>query len=126
MQRFEGSAEAKARLRAVIGTMSGEANVGQASERLQISEARFFQLRDQVIKGALQALEPQLPGRPRKEEPEQADRIRLLEERIKRLELELAAAHVRTQLALTMPEVLRASEPGKKRPKRWRMPMRGV
>lgn len=115
VERFDGSQEAKERLRAVMDTLNGSAGVGQACEKLGISEARFYQLRDQVLQEALNALEPQLPGRPRKEEPMQDERVKELEARIKRLELELQASHVRTQLALTMPEVLRMPQAGKKR-----------
>lgn len=112
VERFEGSAEAKGRLKAIIDAMTGATTVAEACARLGVGESRFYQIRDEMLEGALASLEPGMAGRPRKEEPEEEKRLAEMTRRIKRLELELEAAHVRTELALTMPEVL--CLPGKK------------
>lgn len=112
VERFEGSAEAKERLKAIIDAMTGAATVAEVCARLGVGESRFYQIRDEMLEGALASLEPGMAGRPRKEEPEEEKRLAEMTRRIKRLELELEAAHVRTELALTMPEVL--CLPGKK------------
>jgi transposase-like protein len=112
VDRFDGSAEAKERLRAIIDAMTGAATVTEACERLGVGESRFYQIRDEMLAGALASLEPGMAGRPRKEEPAEAAQLTEMARRIQRLELELEAAHVRTELALTMPEVL--CLPGKK------------
>jgi transposase-like protein len=112
VERFEGSAEAKERLKAIIDAMTGATTVAEACARLGVGESRFYQIRDEMLAGALASLEPGMAGRPRKEEPEEEKRLAEMTRRIKRLELELEAAHVRTELALTMPEVL--CLPGKK------------
>ena len=92
--------------------MTGATTVAEACARLGVGESRFYQIRDEMLAGALASLEPGMAGRPRKEEPEEEKRLAEMTRRIKRLELELEAAHVRTELALTMPEVL--CLPGKK------------
>lgn len=118
VDRFDGSAEAKERLKAVIDAMTGASTVAEACARLGVGESRFHQIRDEALAGALSSLEPRMPGRPRKEEPEEAGQLAQMEKRIRRLELELEAAHVRTELALTMPELMRVPDKKNSRAKK--------
>ena len=115
MDRFEGSAEAKERLKAIIEAMTGASTVAEACVRLGVGESRFFQLRDEMLAGALSSLEPKMPGRPARQESEEAELLAQMDKRLRRLELELEAAHVRTELALTMPHLMHV--PGKKKKK---------
>jgi transposase-like protein len=106
VERLEGPAEAKRRLRVVLETLTGERGVGEAAAELGLSEARFHQLRRQVLESALDGLCPQAPGRPRKPEPPPS-RIEELEHELQELRIDLQAARVRTEIALTMPHLLR-------------------
>jgi transposase-like protein len=115
VDRFDGSAEAKERLKAIIDAMTGASTVAEVCARLGVGESRFYQIRDEMLTGALASLEPRMPGRPPRVESEEAGLLAQMDKRIRRLELELEAAHVRTELALTMPELMRV--PGKKNPR---------
>lgn len=107
---LSGPAEDRRRLKLVLSTLTGERTVKSASEALGISEARFHELRKQALEGALSGIAPGLPGRPRREDPEDTERVRALEARVKWLEEELQCAFVRTELALVMPKLLRRAE----------------
>ena len=107
VEKLTGSDEAKDRLKAIVATFTGEMTVAEACAHLGVSEARFHQLRDEVLASALRNLEPKPSGRPTQEESEDAARVKELEARVKRLELEVDAGDVRTMIALTMPHLLR-------------------
>ena len=98
------------RLKLVLATLTGEVTVKVASRDLGVSEARFHEFRRQVLDGALAAAAPGFPGRPRKVEPADTERVRELEARVKWLEEELQCAFVQTEVALVMPDLLRRSE----------------
>ena len=104
--KFEGSEEAKERLKVIVGTLTGELTMEEACGHLGVGEGRLHQMRDEVLQIGLAALEPKPVGRPRNEESEGEKKVRELEARVERLKLELHAADVRTMLALTMPKVL--------------------
>lgn len=107
---LEGPARDKQRLRVVLETITGEKTVLQACEELAVSEARLHELRRQVLQSALEGLAPGRPGRPRKEQPAAPGRAQELEQQINELELELQFERVRTELAMTMPHVLRSKK----------------
>jgi transposase-like protein len=104
---LEGPDETKHRLRVILETLTGERTVAEACAELEIGEARFHQLRQQALQGALQGLRPGRAGRPRKEEPVAPGRVEELEQEVRDLEIDLQAARVRTELALTMPHLLK-------------------
>jgi hypothetical protein len=111
VEKFDGSEGAKERLKTVVATLTGEVTVEEACGHLRVSEARFHQMRDEVLQGGLVAMEPKAAGRPPKEsESEDAVRVRELEARVKRLELEVKAGYVKTMIALTMPKLLKIPE----------------
>ena len=124
---IDASEATKVRLKWILKTLNGEATVKEASEALEVSEARFAVLREQALSGALDALEPRPPGRPPTKDEETAEVKRLRREN-RELLLELQAAWTRTELALTMPHVLRerpeaeADEKGGPRARRRRKP----
>jgi len=107
IEKLAGSAQAREKLELIVGTMTGELTVEEACAKLGVSAARFHQVRDEGLGGAMENLEPKPVGRPRVEETEEARRIRELQARVDRLELELHAADVRTMIALTMPNLLK-------------------
>ncbi|HEU5180992.1 MAG TPA: helix-turn-helix domain-containing protein [Candidatus Polarisedimenticolia bacterium] len=110
VDKLEGSEETKQRLQVLLQTLTGELSITQACELLGVGEARLHVLRRQVLQGALEALEPVPAGRPRHSVAPEAERIRELEEQVRELKFDLRASLVRTELALTMPHLMRRAE----------------
>jgi transposase len=101
-----GGVEEKHRLRVILDVMAQTMSVKQACTVLGVSEARFHQLRQQVLQGALDSLAPRRPGRPRASQPHDTPQVEELRRQVRELEMDLQAALVRTELALSMPQVL--------------------
>lgn len=105
---LEGGDVAKARQKAILKTVSGEMTVREASEVLGLSEARVRVLRTEALQTMLASLEPRPPGRPPKEdEPIEPGDVEALQRRVRELEFDLQVARTRTELAITMPHVLK-------------------
>lgn len=123
VDRLAGSEDAKRRFRTIIETITDETLVKDAIIRLGISETRFYQLRDEVLKAGLSSMEPAKPGRPSSRSPEdveEIDRLRL-ENASLRVELRRERARADVGEVLSMPE-----EPEKKtEPKRRKRRRRG-
>jgi transposase-like protein len=117
VDRLEGPDRLKERLRMILATLTGERTVQEAAHELGVSEARFHELRRQSLQGALEGIAPGRPGRPRKEEPIEASRVRELEREVDDLKVDLQAARVRTEIALTMPHLLRDGKKNESRAK---------
>jgi hypothetical protein len=110
---LDGSELAKQRLKVALQTLSGELTVPQACERLQLSEARFHELRSACLQTACEAFEPKVAGRPAPQPPtEQEQKIQKLEQQITELKVDLQAAQIRERMALLMPEVMVRPEDG--------------
>lgn len=120
VEKLEGSTVAKERLRVVLETLAGDCRVQEACERLGICEQRFHQLRQEALEAALAGLEPGVPGRPARTLSPAEEQVRVLQEQLARMELELRAAKAREEIALTLPRVLH--EPEKKTTPRHRHP----
>jgi len=114
---LEGSAVAKRRMQMILDTLAGERTVPQACQELGVSPAAFHKMRRRFIQQAVSLLEPKPAGRPRKE-PSEADRVRQsLEEENRELRIDLEAARIREELAITLPHVLKQNKnPPKKTP----------
>lgn len=110
MDRLEGEPEGRRRLRVILEVTSGLMTVAEACHRLGVSEARFHALRRQALEGALRSLAPAPAGRPRKRQPEAASRVEELERQVRKLQVELQTALVRTELALAMPHLLKGGK----------------
>jgi hypothetical protein len=118
VDRLDGSDEAKRRLRVLLEVTAGRLRVQEACARLQISEPRFHQLRDQALSAALAGIEPGLPGRPAQAPtPEQAQ-VQALEARLAAQDVELRAARAREEIALTLGRGADQAGPGKKTTRR--------
>jgi hypothetical protein len=109
---LEAPEEEKVRLKTVLRTLTEELSVQEACERLEIGSSRFHQLRREVLEAAIAGTRPGRPGRPRREEPEESGEIRQLRRRVAELEEELELAMLRTEIAVTMPHLLRPPRPG--------------
>ena len=116
-----GSPEAKARLAAIIATISGEKSIPDVCRELGLGEARFHELRKEFLSGALGLLERQTAGRKASSADVPPELARLRDEN-ERLCLELEAAQIRAEIAAVMPHVLKspASAGGDKKKRRKR------
>lgn len=115
VERLAASPEAKKRLRVVLETVAGTRSVAEACEELGIGTARFHELREEALAGALASLEPRPPGRParREEPPPELDRLR---REVAELRVDLEASRVRELLAISMPHLLKRDPEKKLRP----------
>lgn len=123
VDRLAGSEDARRRLRTIIETITGETLVKDAITRLGISETRFYQLRDEVLKAGLSSMEPGKPGRPSYRSPEDVEEIDhlRLENASMRVELNRERARADVGEVLSLP-----AEPYKKKePKRRKRRRRG-
>jgi hypothetical protein len=113
--QLDGSAPAKERLQVVLETLAGRCRVQEACRQLGIGEVRFHQLRARALQAALDRLEARPAGRPAQPRTAEAVQIGVLEEQVADLAVELRAAQVREEIALVLPQVVRAAgDPGKK------------
>lgn len=103
---LDASSEARERLELMLKTVAGTCTVKDASEQLGISEARFYKLRDRALNAAVQSLEPLPAGRPATIRADADPQVAALEARISDLTLQIEAANVREEIALTMPHLL--------------------
>jgi transposase len=106
VERLEGSPKAKKRAQAILETMAGELSVQEACRRLGIGEAFFNRLRVRFLKGGVPALEDRPAGRRRRQVSPDEERIHQLEAELQKMQLQLQAAQLREEIALTMPQLL--------------------
>jgi len=110
LEPLPGTPEAKARLSAIVATMSGEKSIPEACAELRIGEARFHEMRKEFLAEALGLLERKAAGRKVAQTPPEGTpgkRVTELEEEVETLRIELEAARIRTEIAVTMPHLLR-------------------
>ena len=121
LEHLEGSERAKARLKAILDTLSGQRGIPAVCEELGIQESMFHRVRSEVLQTAIERLEPRPLGRPPLQVSPHDLRVAELEEENLRLQFELKAAEVRRELAEKLPRLAKpqkinpAAEPGKKR-----------
>jgi hypothetical protein len=101
-----GSAVAKARLTALLASLSGRRTVAEVALELGLSERRLHQLRLQMLQAALNGLEPLSAGRPAQRAAAVDPHTDALQAQLRQLRLELHAAQVREEIALVMPQLL--------------------
>jgi transposase-like protein len=120
LEHLEGSERAKARLKAILETLSGQRSIPEVCEELGIRESMFHRVRSEVLQTALDRLEPRPLGRPPLPASPQDLHAAELEAENLRLCLELKAAEVRRELAEELPRLAKpenikpAPQPGKK------------
>jgi hypothetical protein len=115
VDKLDGSAEAKKRVKTILETIAGEKSVAEACEALGVSEARFHELREEILAAAVEGAEPGRAGRPPKIESANGDEIKKLQAELQELRIELQASRVREEVAIAMPHLLK---PGKKTKRR--------
>ena len=102
VDKLTASDKAKARLKILLETMTGDRRVLEACELLGIGEARFDQLRLTALAAALDALEDRPAGRPAHTPTITELENAQLRERIEQLEAEQHLLLVRAELAATL------------------------
>lgn len=112
VENREGSEAAQRRAQVVLETIAGKRSVEEACRELGIGPAAFHKLRGQMLDGAIAACEPGPVGRPARAPDEKDAEIRDLRARLSDLEIDLRAAQTRAELAIAMPEVLKARTEG--------------
>lgn len=105
IERLEGPRLLRRRVQIVLATVAGALTIAQACAELGVGRTQFHALRWRVLEGALEALRPRPRGRPRRDDGASAE-VRVLEARIRELELALRTTALRSEIALTMPFLL--------------------
>jgi transposase len=111
----EASTLAKRRLKAILEQIGGNLTVEQACTAMGVGESVFYELRAAVLEAAAQSLEPGRPGRPRRQLDEHDERLEALEDEMQLTRIELQAARLREEIAVSMPHVLRHPRQTKKK-----------
>jgi transposase-like protein len=112
VDKLDVSDEARERLRAVLDTLAGDVSMPEAAKRVGVKESRFYYIREHILEQAGKAAEKRTSGvRPKPRDPADVERIAALETQLQELRIELEAARLRTELALTMPQVLKEQAP---------------
>jgi hypothetical protein len=106
VRKLPGSDLAKTRLEVILETIAGQKRVVDACAELDISEPRYHQLKDEVLRGALQALEPRPMGRPPATPSPEQQQIVSLHQQLRDKDLELRAAQARAEIAVTLPRLV--------------------
>jgi hypothetical protein len=103
VKRLKGTSMAKERVLVILENLGGALPVAEACRTLRVSPALFHRKRMAMLAAALRSLAPRPPGRPVRKAPEEERRVRELEEKIERLEEDLAFTRAREELALLVP-----------------------
>jgi hypothetical protein len=123
VMKLNGSFLARQRAKVLLETVAGSSRVIEACAQLQICEQRFDQIRIEAFQALVNALEPQAGGRPAKVWSAADVEVLRLKERVAELEVELKAALIRAELAVTLPQVAEVeSKKALRSPKRSRRP----
>ena len=101
IEKLDGSKQAKARARAIVKSLTGEATIEEAAAEANVAPSRFHLLRERALEEMVQGLEPRTPGR-KPAEPDLEAIVRekeALASRVKEREIELAKSRVREATA---------------------------
>ena len=118
VERLGASALARRRLSIILRTISGETAIDAACAALGVRRSMFHKLRARFLAQAAELLEPRPAGRRRREVTPAEARVRGLEEENARLRLDLRAQQVRSEIAVTMPFLLRPPPAGVRKKRR--------
>ena len=99
---YQASRDARRVCALILEVLGGLRTIAEASEILGVAPARFHVLERRAVEGMLRALEPRPRGRPRSE----GDLVASLEQKLERLQAELArleSLHRLSQRAIGLP-----------------------
>jgi len=106
-RNLDGTEQAKERLEIILETIAGERTIENACEELEISDARFFQMRTQVLEAALARLEPRPAGRPSHSDSPEQQKIAELEQQVQDKEHERKVTQVQLEIAQALPNLVK-------------------
>jgi len=115
VEHFDADPNTKERLQVLLETLAGELSVPHACQKLGMSQARFFELRATMLQAALDSLQPKPAGRPPHQVDPACERIQQLERQNQDLRVHLAAAQLREEIALAMPNLSTRRKPARKK-----------
>jgi 16S rRNA G1207 methylase RsmC len=115
IDNLEGSAQAKERLKVILQMLMGECRLCEACDKLQLSEPRVQQLREQVLTAALISMEPGKPGRRRRVPTEAEMQVSQLQAQLEALVVDQRATLAREEIALILPRVGQQPQAEKKK-----------
>ena len=124
VDRTTGSATAKQRAKAIYQVLSGQCSIAQACAALGVSEPRLHQLKEQLVRGSVAALEPRPAGRPGQTVTPQQAQITALERELASTRLELGVAQTREEIALVLPRLVQPPPASAEKKTRRRRPRR--
>lgn len=101
----EGSEEAKRKAALFLREFTGELTMEEVAGELGVNVAMAYKLREQMLEGVIESLEPRKLGRPAKENPPEGGEVDTLREKVKELERELQAARIREEIRVVLPGV---------------------
>ena len=113
VDRVDASTLAKQRLKVILDQVAGTLSVEQACVAIGVKESAFFELRASALQAAASGLEPGRAGRPTKTN-DIDDRVAALEDEMTMARIELQAARIREEIAVTMPDLYRRKHGSKK------------
>lgn len=99
IESLPGSVVAKQRLQVLLEVLCGRCRVREACARLGVKAARWAQLRQCALRGALAALEPRLRGRRPRRREMTVEQGEAMAARVRELELALRLAQTRAEVA---------------------------
>jgi transposase len=107
----------KARQRAsvILQVRSGQISASEGARLLGISRKTYYQWEKRALKGMLQQLEEQAPGRPRKQTDSKLEAIR---KKIARLEAQLKVANQTAQVRAILLSMRKKQEKGEVKKKK--------
>ncbi len=117
IRALAGSETARRKMEVLLQAATGKTTVAEACAQLGVGEAAYHKLRHRMLQGALENLEPRVPGRPMQVsiiDP----KVAALEEEIRQLRIDLRVAQIWEEVALLMPHLIQAPDPVEKKRRR--------
>ena len=108
----DGSKRSRQRTQVILQTITGELSVNEACEILGVQRPHFAKLRLRALQGAVEALEPGRPGRPRKHDAETEQRVTALASKVADLERQIELERARAAIAQILPGGRAAGQKG--------------
>jgi transposase-like protein len=115
VDRLEASPTARQRLKVVLEVLAGKCRVQQACQRLGVGPTQFHKIKQQVLRSALQELEPKPAGRPPQPASPQQTQVQTLQEQVADLQVQVQTAQVREELGLVLPRIVQPPQGAKKK-----------
>jgi helix-turn-helix protein len=115
VDRLDGPRGQRRVLRILLATLAGQVSIAEGCAELGIGRSRLHQLRWRVLEAGFAALGPRPRGR-RRQVAVATPEVSRLQARIRELEVALQTTALRSEIALTMPQLLdRAARKKKER-----------